>query len=340
MELCGEQVEQLRVALQRAFPSRAKLKQLLREELDVRMDEETGGTNLTETVAELIDWAETQARLPELVSAAIRRNPGNIRLRSFVESFGIVPAETERLGVAYGPEFKWRGATEELELQSFWRRTPELWDVAFLSRGVDQSAAVCRIEVERYGAVATGFLLSRDLLLTNYHVLEDVAQLSASNDLAQLRLCFRRMTTGSGAETVGQTFRLAENPIVRFSSTQQLDYALLRVEPSILEAKTLRPVSYVHTVPVRSTGINVLQHPDGEAMKIVFGTNGITGVYEKEGLIQYISKTSTGSSGAPCFNDDWQLIALHHAQRATSSRVMSEGILFSAIYSQIADVLG
>ena len=210
MELKGKQVEQLREPLQRAFLNRAKLKQLLREELDVRLDEVVGGNNLTETVAELVDWAEAEGRLVELVSAAIRRNPGNPRLRLFVESFGIIASEAKPTHVVpFGPEFEWRGPTEQLELQGFLRKKPELWDVAFLSRGVDRAASVCRIEVEGQGAIATGFLLSRDLLLTNYHVLEDGR---LADNSSRWRLCFGRMTSATGAETTGQTFRLADNP--------------------------------------------------------------------------------------------------------------------------------
>jgi hypothetical protein len=337
MELRGEQFKQLREALQRAYPGRSKLRLLLREELDVRLDEVVGGGNLEEIVTELVDWAEAKGRLPELVSAAIRRNPGNPRLRQFVESFGILPDRTQSLAwVSCGPEFDWRGPTEARELQGFWRAKPELWDVAFLRRGVEQAVSVCRIEVEGEGAIGTGFLVSRDLLLTNYHVLEDGG---VTDNPTRWRLCFGRVTAASGMETMGQTFRLAEHPIVRCSPTDELDYGLLRVESAILEAEAIRPVNYVRLSPTTRSGIHVLQHPEGESMKIVFGTKGITGVYEEEGLVQYISRTSTGSSGSPCFNDDWQLVALHHAQRATTFGVVCEGILFSAIYPQIEDVL-
>jgi V8-like Glu-specific endopeptidase len=337
MELKGDRFRQLREALQRAYPDISKLKLLLREELNVRLNEVVGGNNLTETVTELVEWAEAEGRLVELVSAAIRRTPGNPRLRSFVESYGILPAEEKSTRVVpFGPEFEWRGPTEDRELQGFRRPKPELWDVAFLSRGVDKAASVCRIEVEGQGAIGTGFLVSPDLLLTNYHVFEDGG---LAENLSRWRLGFGRMTSRTGTETIGQTFKLVNSPVIRSSPTDKLDYVLLRVESAILEAKTICPVDYIQKSPQKGTGIHVLQHPDGETMKIVFGTNGITGVYEDDGLIQYISQTSTGSSGSPCFNDDWQLIALHHAQRATTFGVRCEGILFSAIYPQIADVL-
>ncbi|OLP15450.1 hypothetical protein BST81_26320 [Leptolyngbya sp. 'hensonii'] len=337
MELKGEQVEQLRVALQRAFPDKAKLRRLLREELDTRLDEIVGGQTLEDVVAELLIWAESEGKLPALVSAAIKRNPGNPRLRLFVESFGILPAEATPIStLPYGPDFEWRGPTEKLDLQGLLRPKPQLWDVAFLSRGVDQAASVCRIDMEGHGAIGTGFLISQDLILTNHHVWEDATRLGA---ISQLSLSFGCMTSKAGRETIGQTFNLAEQQPIRFSPTHKFDYALFRVESRILETKSVRPVNYIQQPPGQGSSIHVLQHPDGEAMKIVFGTNGITGVYADEGLIQYISQTSTGSSGSPCFNDDWHLVALHHAQRATTFGVVCEGILFSSIYPQISDVL-
>jgi endonuclease G, mitochondrial len=340
MELRGDQAEQLRIALQDAFPSRDKLKLLVREKLNLKLDAIVGDGSLTKIMGELIEFAETEGRLVELLSAAIQRNPGNPKLRVFVESFGLLPSEPQQIPVLpYGPEFEWRGPTEQLELQSFRRPKPEIWDVSFLSRGVDQAASVCRIELEgQKKAIGTGFLLNPDLVLTNYHVLQAGIADDPTN-IAKFRLSFGRLTSTVGTENVGQTFSLADNPIIHFSLTDELDYVLLRVEPAIRESDIIHPVKYIQTSPPKGSGIHVLQHPDGDSMKVVFGTNGITGVYQENGLIQYISQTSTGSSGSPCFNDEWQLVALHHAQRATTFGVVCEGILFSAIYPQIAGFL-
>jgi endonuclease G, mitochondrial len=340
MELKGYQSKQLREALQKAFPSRDKLKLLVNEELNVKLDEIVGEGSLTKIVAELIDFAEAEGQLVELVSAAIRRNPGNPKLRLFVESFGLMPSEPHQTPtLPSGPEFEWHGPTEQLELQGFLRPKPEIWDVAFLSLGVDQAASVCRIELEgQKQAIGTGFLISPDLVLTNYHVLQAGIADDPANS-TKFRLSFGRLTSVIGTETAGQTFALVDNPIVHSSPTNELDYVLLKVEPAILNSDIIHPVSYIQTSPPKGSGIHVLQHPDGDSMKVVFGTNGITGVYQENGLIQYISQTSAGSSGSPCFNDDWQLVALHHAQRATTFGVVCEGILFSAIYPQIAGFL-
>jgi len=70
-------------------------------------------------------------------------------------------------------------------------------------------------------------------------------------------------------------------------------------------------------------------------MKLSISCDGITGVYADRGLVQYVNKTSGGSSGSPCFNENWHLVALHHAQRAKSFGSIREGILFSSIYPEI-----
>jgi Effector-associated domain 1/TIR domain/CHAT domain len=93
MELSGDRIKQLREALQGAFPSRDKLKLLVNEEFNEKFDEIVGDGPLPKIVGELIDFAEAEGRLVELVSAAIRRNPGNPKLRLFAQSVGLLSSE-------------------------------------------------------------------------------------------------------------------------------------------------------------------------------------------------------------------------------------------------------
>ncbi|MFM5947050.1 MAG: trypsin-like serine peptidase, partial [Dolichospermum sp.] len=83
----------------------------------------------------------------------------------------------------------------------------------------------------------------------------------------------------------------------------------------------------------------VLQHPEGESMKLSISQDGIIGVYQNSGLVQYVNKTAVGSSGSPCFDEDWYLVALHHAQKAKTFGSIREGILFASIYQEIQDFL-
>ncbi|MDZ7969125.1 MAG: trypsin-like peptidase domain-containing protein [Nostoc sp. DedSLP03] len=240
-----------------------------------------------------------------------------------------------------GPEIVWRGPTEELELEGLFKLASDFFDVGFLSRAIQQAASVCRIEIPEQCAQGTGFLLTNTLLLTNYHVLKptDDAEIYTNARRAVLRFgCF---TSEIGIETKGQIFKLAsEQPIVHYSHTENLDYVLLRVEEKILQARNIQPAIWdSENVPVPQMGINLLQHPEGESMKVAISSNGITGVYEHTGRIQYVTRTSNGSSGAPCFNEDWKVVALHHAQKSRSFGIIREGILFSAIYQEIKSYL-
>jgi Effector-associated domain 1/TIR domain len=110
MELSGNQVKQLRGALQSAFPEKSKLKQLLREEMDVNLDAVVGNGNLTDIIADLITFAESEGRLVEFLTSAIRVNPGNLKLRLFAESVGLLRSAleptilaTEGTGAAFTP---------------------------------------------------------------------------------------------------------------------------------------------------------------------------------------------------------------------------------------------
>jgi len=74
-------------------------------------------------------------------------------------------------------------------------------------------------------------------------------------------------------------------------------------------------------------------------MMLAPSSNGVTGAYPDTGHVQYVSRTAPGSSGAPCFDDDWKVVALHHAVRSKMFGVIGEGILMSAIYGAIREFL-
>ncbi|AFY56877.1 hypothetical protein Riv7116_4456 [Rivularia sp. PCC 7116] len=86
MGLAGSERKKLRQAIINAYPSKAKLKMMVSDELEENLDAIAGGENLNEIVFDLIDWAQSQGKLEELIGAAIKGNPGNQELREFQES--------------------------------------------------------------------------------------------------------------------------------------------------------------------------------------------------------------------------------------------------------------
>jgi V8-like Glu-specific endopeptidase len=70
-------------------------------------------------------------------------------------------------------------------------------------------------------------------------------------------------------------------------------------------------------------------------MKLALSASGITWIDPGNGKLQYTTKVASGSSGSPCFDANWNLVALHHA----GSRSKGEGILMSSIFEQIRKYL-
>lgn len=243
-----------------------------------------------------------------------------------------------------GPDFKWRGPKEEIELQAFWqqRQVTQL-DVGNLQRGIQQVVSTCRLEIPNPNSlskeiigIGTGFLIKEDWLLTNYHVLAPYPDSDPHAYIQDIVLHFGFLTSAEGQEVQGQKFKLADNPILSSSPENELDYVLLKVKDNIKIASDLKPVQVNNQrLPSKGMGINLLHHPGKETLKINLTPNGITGIYEQEGLIQYLSDTSGGSSGCPCFSDDWQVVAIHHAQKSGTFGIYCEGILLSNIYEHI-----
>ena len=137
----------------------------------------------------------------------------------------------------------------------------------------------------------------------------------------------------------GQVVALAEtDPVLAVSPWDGLDYALLRADDSIEELEGVVPLPFQLGLPEKRSALNILQHPGCGEMKVALSRNGVTRVLPDTGKVQYVASVAGGSSGAPCFNEDWELVAVHHAG-ISGAFTKGEGILFSAIYEQIQDKL-
>ncbi len=240
--------------------------------------------------------------------------------------------------VNVGPEIDWRGPND-LELQGFLWPEPEYMDGGFLMRATNRALSVCQVQVPKKQN-GTGFLIGPNLLMTNYHVLESpyIAGDKKEENAPNVKLRFNYTSTAQGGESEGIEFKLAtENPIVESSPVPELDFVLLRVEDKIRKEESIKPLTYMPDSPADKS-LNIIQHPNGGPLMFAFSSNGVTGVYD-DGRIQYSSKAAGGSSGSPCFNDQWELVAIHHAERSTWTGVRREGIQFSHIYQQIKNHL-
>ena len=163
--------------------------------------------------------------------------------------------------------------------------------------------------IEKIG-YATGFMVSNDLLLTNWHVfktLEDVG-----NSVIQ----FNYELDINGRPTESISFKLSTE--LFYFSFKELDYCFVGVEPKSTDGQhDLKDVGFIQLNPnMGKLGnedvelLNIIHHPNGDFKQISIRENRFKKILAT--TLWYESDTAKGSSGSPVFNDQLQVVALHH----------------------------
>jgi len=210
--------------------------------------------------------------------------------------------------------------------------TPDFVDIRYLEAGVAAARAVCRVRIrDQAGRVVghgTGSLVSPRLLLTNHHVLEDaqVAALSAAEFNFQ-----------DGLD--GQPLRpqlLSLDPDSFFVADQERDFALVAVRAGEgeLAGFGFNPLVEAEGKAVIGEFVTIIQHPRGEKKQVSLRENRIVDL--PDAFMHYEADTEPGSSGSPVFNDQWEVVALHHAsvpspEHSEFGGFLNEGIRISRI---------
>ncbi len=151
------------------------------------------------------------------------------------------------------------------------------------------------------GLLGTGFLTHDNLLVTNNHVLGDGSD--AEKAVAQ----FNYQLAPAGLAVASE--KLAFDPGDVFATSKADDWTVVRVQGEPNErwgALSLEDVTLQ-----KGDRVNIIQHPMGEHKQIALYHNVV--VFVGHDRVQYLTDTMPGSSGAPVFNGDWQLVALHHS---------------------------
>lgn len=268
-------------------------------------------------------------REQELIAKAVEFRPRNAALLRIAGGM--------RAAAAPG-----RNDTEQLI-----RATNSFLDIGtWLERAGRLQVCVCRIELatSQGTCFGTGFLVAPDLVMTNFHVVESlVATARASVDYCgpralptDLTCRFDFKVLANGHTATGTTFTLAEDwclasspnaPPDREATLDELDFAILRLS----ESAGAMPVGTKLAIPGDLRGhielssradtapfaphspLFIIQHPEAAPLKLALETNAIISLDSNRTRVRYRTNTEPGSSGSPCFDQNWTLVALHHS---------------------------
>ena len=134
--------------------------------------------------------------------------------------------------------------------------------------------------------------------------------------LAQLELDFEAMIFGQPRPT--EVFEL--DPERFFMTDPALDFALVAVKPrsrvgTPLQGYGFKPLIGEQGKILVSQSVNIVQHPDGRPKEVVIRNNQLIDLFDDQDDVpfcHYLADTEQGSSGSPVYNDQWEIVALHH----------------------------
>ncbi|MEV6270793.1 serine protease [Kribbella sp. NPDC051936] len=247
----------------------------------------------TEQLRALLEHVATkQPRLAPVLADALASNPVS------------PPAEEETEGG--GPP--WKGFSGEGTERQIVEGQNTLLDISFLEVGLDRARSICLLKVrigkKRY--FGTGFRIGADLILTNHHVVfqENAGVLTPASEIeAWFGWELDR------ADAPKRPFVVACDPGSVIAGADR-DWAVLKATTPIPPEFPALSIAAATVDLAVDDRVYIIQHPGGRPKMIGMHHNLVRSV--DDSVVQYWTDTEGGSSGAPVFDEEWNVVALHH----------------------------
>jgi endonuclease G, mitochondrial len=254
-------------------------------------------------------FAERQAirheREAKISSGALLEADSPDRVRKRVQHLARMVIETEGVG----PPIPGQGQGPGLVTLERIMGKSDLMSVRYLELGLKIARTVGRIHVRRADGTlqgyGTGFQVSPRLLLTNNHVLTDAAAAGAS----RVEFDFQEGIDGKLQSSTFVDF----DPATFFVTDKPLDFSLVALKGDLRKIATYgwNGLSAAEGKIIVGEYVSIIQHPNGERKQLALRENQVIDVLDN--YLHYRTDTSPGSSGSPVFNDQWEIVALHHS---------------------------
>jgi endonuclease G len=185
----------------------------------------------------------------------------------------------------------------------------DMRDINYLEVAIAVARGICRIRIG--SAAGTGVLVGPRLLMTNNHVLR------SADDAMAAEAQFDYQENVSGDLLPVQAYRL--DPKYFFVTDKLLDFTIVGITEMSAKGQPISRYPWRKFIPTlgkaeKGDPLNIIQHPRGGLKQIALRNNEIIEIPSgKPDFLYYTTDTEPGSSGSPCFNDQWELIGLHHS---------------------------
>ena len=185
----------------------------------------------------------------------------------------------------------------------------ELQSSNYFSRGARAARAVARIQmvdpVENIRGWGTGFLIAPEVLITNHHVLARPEAAAAS----QAHFLYEK--DDSDRDIGPEVFQFDVERL--FYTSPELDFTVVALKELSGQPQRFGYLPLLSNLGKALEGewLTILQHPGGQRKQVAARENRL--LKRTDTLLWYSTDTLGGSSGSPVTNNDWFVVALHHA---------------------------
>ncbi|HEU4560472.1 MAG TPA: serine protease [Longimicrobium sp.] len=192
--------------------------------------------------------------------------------------------------------------------------TDDILPISFLERARRAADAVGHLTQVNGTSMGTCLMVSPRLLMTNNHVIKtpEIAK--------RRRVHFNFEKDAAGTALPVSSFKLDPETFWLTDPSAELDFTVVALGEPVNAGATqpaFRRLSGRNDKHALGDFVNIIQHPNGHPKRIVLRENML--VHRAgtdpaaEPVLLYTADTDESSSGAPVFNDFWDLVALHHA---------------------------
>jgi V8-like Glu-specific endopeptidase len=252
-------------------------------------------------------------------------------------------------------------------LQNLINSDPGINPKFFIEGLAKTQRCVCLIEINKNGKLesGTGFLIGEDKILTAYHVVKDLVDEVISSD--DITCKFDYVASNDGSYIHSTDVQLEKETVIAYSPycnfdtngtdsvevdwpNDHYDYAVLKLNRKIGTEKI--GITYAKggaqdvkrgwiefpkqfDKPSLKSSVIILQHPNKMPLQMGIGLSKVIGTDDNYNRVRYDVNTMPGSSGSPCFDEKFNLIALHNMGDPSRNPKYNQGVITEKILSDL-----